>query len=147
MAKTTETLNEFIINTLTEEQYANALKNGEIDPNQLYLTPVDDKSSGSLYIYKATFSVDGWTTSNNTYTQKVTVSSVDGGPTITSSMFLSAMYAERTSVVSTNQSLAEALAIINTGILTVTNGSITISGIAEKPTCDIAVYWFAKTIN
>lgn len=39
MAKTTETVSEFIINTLTVEQYSKALKNGEIDPNQLYLTP------------------------------------------------------------------------------------------------------------
>ena len=39
MAKTTETISEFTMNILTAEQYANAKKNNQIDPNQLYFTP------------------------------------------------------------------------------------------------------------
>lgn len=39
MAKTTETIGEFTMNILTAEQYANAKKNSQIDPNQLYFTP------------------------------------------------------------------------------------------------------------
>lgn len=39
MAKTTETIGEFVMNMLSAEQYTQALKNGEIDPNQLYFTP------------------------------------------------------------------------------------------------------------
>lgn len=39
MAKTTETISEFIMNILTAEQYADAKKNNQIDPNQLYFTP------------------------------------------------------------------------------------------------------------
>lgn len=39
MAKTTETIGEFVLNILTAEQYAEAVKNGQIDPNQLYFTP------------------------------------------------------------------------------------------------------------
>ena len=39
MAKTTETIGEFTMNILTAEQYANAKKNNQIDPNQLYFTP------------------------------------------------------------------------------------------------------------
>ena len=39
MAKTTVTVGEFILNVLSAEQYAAAAKAGEIDPDQLYLTP------------------------------------------------------------------------------------------------------------
>ena len=39
MAKTTETIGEFTMNILTSEQYADAKKNNQIDPNQLYFTP------------------------------------------------------------------------------------------------------------
>ena len=39
MAKTTETIGEFTLNILTAEQYADAKKNNQIDPNQLYFTP------------------------------------------------------------------------------------------------------------
>ena len=39
MAKTTETIGEFTMNILTAKQYADAKKNNQIDPNQLYFTP------------------------------------------------------------------------------------------------------------
>ena len=39
MAKTTETIGEFTMNILTAEHYADAKKNNQIDPNQLYFTP------------------------------------------------------------------------------------------------------------
>jgi hypothetical protein len=39
LAKTTETISEFTMNILTAEQYADAKKNNQIDPNQLYFTP------------------------------------------------------------------------------------------------------------
>lgn len=39
MAKTTETISEFTMNILTAEQYADAKKDNQIDPNQLYFTP------------------------------------------------------------------------------------------------------------
>ena len=39
MAKTTETIGEFTMNILTAEQYTDAKKNNQIDPNQLYFTP------------------------------------------------------------------------------------------------------------
>mgnify|MGYP006967680831 CR=1 FL=1 len=39
MAKTTETIGEFTMNILTAEQYADAKKNNQIAPNQLYFTP------------------------------------------------------------------------------------------------------------
>ena len=39
MAKTTETIGEFVMNILTAKQYADAKKNNQIDPNQLYFTP------------------------------------------------------------------------------------------------------------
>ena len=39
MAKTTVTIGEFILNVLSAEQFAAAVKAGELAPNQLYLTP------------------------------------------------------------------------------------------------------------
>ena len=39
MAKTTETIGEFTMNILTAKQYADAKKNNQIDPNQLYFIP------------------------------------------------------------------------------------------------------------
>lgn len=39
MAKTTETIGEFVMNILTAKQYADAKKNNQINPNQLYFTP------------------------------------------------------------------------------------------------------------
>lgn len=39
MAKTTETIGEFTMNILTAKQYADAKKNNQINPNQLYFTP------------------------------------------------------------------------------------------------------------
>lgn len=39
MAKSTTDVDNLVINVLTEDQYIQALNNGEIDTNQLYLTP------------------------------------------------------------------------------------------------------------
>lgn len=39
MAKTTTNVSNFQINMLTEAQYIEAMGNGEIDENALYLTP------------------------------------------------------------------------------------------------------------
>lgn len=54
MAKTTETIGELTMNILTAEQYADAKKNNQIDPNQLYFTP-----SESVTIPEATETTAG----------------------------------------------------------------------------------------
>ena len=107
--------------------------------------PVQNKAvyAKNLWLYRGTFKVDGWTAANGVYTQKVSVSPVDGGPALTSSMNLSTPMTAKTTTLATNATLSEALGIINTGSCVVEAASVTITA-ANKPTCDIAVYWYAR---
>lgn len=51
MATKTETLiTELKINYLTEEQYQEALINGEINDNEIYMTPVSYGTSGQFAV-------------------------------------------------------------------------------------------------
>ena len=265
MAKTTETVNEFIINTLTAEQYSAALKSGEIDPNQLYLTPekklviavsqaqyeemkaagtldedviyvtpVDEQTvienatqskdglmsakdktkldgiavgannyslptassstlggvrttssvsntngltaspiingvvyykettvdssfsststnpvqnkvvyNNNLWLYCGTAYVNSWNTTTGEYYQNVTVSAVDGGPTLSYNVNLSPPMTAQTSSSSTNETLQEALNVINNGYCSPYSGGISIT-VFERPTCDINLYWYAR---
>ena len=111
---------------------------------------INEISSGSLYTYKGTFTVDGWEPTairtDNTvisYEQTVTVTSIDGGPAMSSNMFLTAPYTASTNNEDTNKTLAQALGVINTGIVTLGDGNIKIE-VVTKPSCDIVVYWFGK---
>ena len=47
MAKTETLINELTINYLTKEQYEEAVANGEINENELYMTPSDGDGGGS----------------------------------------------------------------------------------------------------
>ena len=107
--------------------------------------PVQNKAvyAKNLWLYRGTFKVDGWTAANGVYTQKVSVSPVDGGPALTSSMNLSTPMTAKTTTLATNATLSKALGIINTGSCVVEAASVTITA-ANKPTCDIAVYWYAR---
>ena len=59
MANITETtISELKINYLTEEQYSNALANGEINENEIYMTPSND-SGATVNI--PTFTLNGTT--------------------------------------------------------------------------------------
>lgn len=113
----------------------------------------------TFYTYKGTFTVDGWTlasststqaapeiSTGSTYSQTATIEAVDGGPAMSSDLFLTAPYTERTNIVATNETLASALGLVNTAILTPGDGTITLSGLTEKPSCDIPVYWFGREI-
>lgn len=107
--------------------------------------PVQNKAvyAKNLWLYRGTFKVDGWTAANGVYAQEVSVSPVDGGPALTSSMNLSTPMTAKTTTLSTNATLSKALGIINTGSCVVEDASVTITA-ANKPTCDIAVYWYAR---
>lgn len=87
MAKTTQTVGNFVINVLTEDQYKTAKSNGELDGNQLYLTPEDDDyytkteidfklSNNGVHYYTATLLIDGWRSTNGKFTQTVTCSGI-----------------------------------------------------------------------
>ena len=39
-------LNQLVINYLTDEQYNEALKNGQIKEDEIYMTPDEDEESG-----------------------------------------------------------------------------------------------------
>lgn len=108
----------------------------------------------TFFTYKATYLVSDWTYNNTRglYYQSAVVTSVDGGPTLTSeNAFLSAPYTTSTTSPSTNETLAQALSIINTGEINVTEAGSTSMGIgifvATKPSCDITVYWFGREIS
>ena len=104
----------------------------------------------TFFTYKATLSVSNWyanrTSTGVRFDQSVKLVAVDGGPEPTSNMFLSAPYTASTNSESTNRTLAQALSIINTGIVTLSDGSIKIE-VATKPSCDITVYWFGREIS
>lgn len=104
---------------------------------------INEISSGSLYTYKGTFAVDGWVSTAGAYTQTATTTSIDGGPAMSSNMFLTAPYTASTNNEDTNKTLAQALGVINTGIVTLGDGNIKIE-VVTKPSCDIVVYWFGK---
>ena len=104
----------------------------------------------TFFTYKATLSVSNWhatgTSTGARFDQSVKLVAVDGGPKPTLNMFLSAPYTASTNSESTNRTLAQALSIINTGIVTLSDGSIKIE-VATKPSCDITVYWFGREIS
>lgn len=107
--------------------------------------PVQNKAvyAKNLWLYRGTFKVDGWTAANGAYTQKVSVSPVDGGPALTSSMNLSVPMTAKTATLATNATLSRVLELINTGSCVVGSASVTITA-ESKPTCDIVVYWYAR---
>ena len=107
--------------------------------------PVQNKAvyAKNLWLYRGTFKVDGWTAANGVYTQKVSVSPVDGGPALTSSMNLSVPMTAKTATLATNATLSRVLELINTGSCVVGSASVTITA-ESKPTCDIVVYWYAR---
>lgn len=98
----------------------------------------------NLWLYKATFLVDGWTVADDgSYTQTAAASPVDGGPALTASMNLSAPMTAKTTSAATNRTLQGALALFNTG--TTTAGAATVTAaLQSKPSCDIVVYWYAR---
>ena len=108
--------------------------------------PVQNKVvyTKNLWLYSGTYKTDKWTAnSDGTYSQSVTVSPVDGGPAMTASMNLSAPMTAKTTSLATNETLNKALSIINTGNCVAGAASVSIT-VSKKPSCDIAVYWYAR---
>lgn len=73
MAKTSQTVGNFVINVLTKDQYATAKANKELDANQLYLTPDEEVTDAtqSVHGYMSAadkIKLDGIATGANKYT-------------------------------------------------------------------------------
>lgn len=106
------------------------------------ITEINTRLSGS---YKATFTLDGWQESGGTYSQTVMVESRDDGPAITStSLMTSAITIRDDYPKETYEILKEAGALIDAGTKTFGEGTITCSGLEEKPTADVEVVFQAS---
>lgn len=132
---------------------SNAIKSRGVDvPSGTSISDMADLITKipTFFTYKATFSVSNWhvtgTTTGVRFGQSVKLIAVDGGPEPTLNMFLSAPYTASTDSESTNRTLAQALSIINTGIISVLEGTISVV-VDTKPNCDITVYWFGREIS
>lgn len=132
---------------------SNAIKSRGVDvPSGTSISDMADLITKipTFFTYKATFSVSNWhatgTTTGVRFDQSVKLIAVDGGPEPTLNMFLSAPYTASTDSESTNRTLAQALSIINTGIISVLEGTISVV-VDTKPNCDITVYWFGREIS
>ena len=107
--------------------------------------------AGNGFLYKATLTVAAWTSTTvnsvAAYTQTVTPTKVNGGPTITAQMQFDGPMCRQTNNTDTNETLMEVLNIINAGY-TVTNaaGTVTVT-VFEKPTSDIEVYWKGTVVT
>lgn len=105
------------------------------------------------YHYTARYQLDGWTAASGdakskgyAYQQTVALEPEETGfPAVTrDSVFVSGCSYLPTGVVSTDETLADALAIINNGYTTSGAGTVT-TLVTEKPAADIAVRWALRT--
>lgn len=109
---------------------------------QLQIEEINSRLSGS---YKATFLLDDWQEANGKYSQTVAVQARDGGPAITStSLMTSAIFIRDDYPEETQAVLDVAAALIDGGVKTFGEGTITCSGLKEKPTSDIEVVFSAS---
>lgn len=101
------------------------------------------------YVYSGTFSANGWTASTYSdgvtdypYKQSIAVKpEKSSAPNVTaSSTFMSGCGFTPTKVAKTDETLTEALGIINDGV-TVSSYRHVTTYVKEKPTCDITVRW------
>lgn len=101
-------------------------------------------AAGNLYT-TAVISPDNWSSSyDGSYTQTVYLSASDGGPTVYSnSICTSSPMCEPTGVKDTDETLQEALNIINAGTSTLGTNQVTIK-VWEKPTCEIRVKYMIR---
>ena len=102
------------------------------------------------FLYKATLTVAAWTSttvnSAAVYTQTVTPTKVNGGPTITAQMQFEGPMCRQTNNTDTNEKLLEVLNIINKGCTVTGAGTVTVT-VSEKPTSDIDAYWRGTVVT
>ena len=102
------------------------------------------------FLYEATLTVNAWTSttvnSAAAYTQTVTPTKVNRGPTITAQMQFDGPMCRQTNNSDTNEKLLEVLNIINKGYTVTGSGTVTVT-VFEKPTSDIEVYWKGTVVT
>lgn len=94
--------------------------------------------------YAATLTNAGWQSSGSEYTQTAEVKCVEGlGFVSPESSFDGVIWVDQTEDLALNAELTEALGPVNTGYLTLGDGTITCR-VAEKPARDIEIHFKAK---
>lgn len=98
-----------------------------------------------VHLYKATLLADSWTSAGSgRYTQTAALTPLTGGPAVTSdSVLTSAVMCEQTTVQSTNETLQEALGIINGGNTVLGANQVTVT-VFEIPEADVEAIWQIK---
>ena len=98
-----------------------------------------------VHLYKATLLADSWTSAGSgRYTQTAALTPLTGGPAVTSdSVLTSAVMCEQTTVQSTNETLQEALGIINGGNTVLGANQVTVT-VFEVPGADVEAIWQIK---
>lgn len=105
---------------------------------ELYLSKNEAKT------YAATLLMDSWKNADGVYTQTAEVKCLEGmGFVSAESVFDSPVWTNQTEDLATNETLTEALGIVNTGYITLGGGTVTCK-VAEKPTADIEILFKAK---
>ena len=96
-------------------------------------------------LYTARLSASSWSSNyDGSYTQTVYLSADDGGPTVYSgSICTSSPMCEPTGVKETDESLQEALNIVNAGTSSLGTNQVTVK-VWEKPGCDINVKYMIR---
>ena len=98
-----------------------------------------------IHLYSATLLADSWTSAGSgKYTQTAALTPLTGGPAVTSdSVLTSAVMCEQTTVQSTNETLQEALGIINSGNTVLGANQVTVT-VFEVPEADVEAIWQIK---
>ena len=104
-----------------------------------------DIFAAMTHLYKATLLADSWTSAGSgRYTQTAALTPLTGGPAVTSdSVLTSAVMCEQTTVQSTNETLQEALGIINSGNTVLGANQVTVT-VFEVPEADVEAIWQIK---
>lgn len=95
--------------------------------------------SPASFKYAATYTLEGWT-GGGPYTQTATLVPLDGGPAVTAgSKFDGPFMTEQVNDAETRATLLEVLSLINGAYVTLGDGTMTVSGVAEQPQAEIEV--------
>lgn len=101
-------------------------------------------SKNEAKAYAATLLMDSWKSESGAYTQTAEVKCLEGlGFISADSSFDSPLWVNQTEDLATNETLTEALGIVNTGYTILGDGTITCK-VAEKPTTDLEIRFKAK---
>lgn len=104
-----------------------------------------DIFASMTHLYSATLLADSWTSAGSgRYTQSAALTPLTGGPAVTAdSVLTSAVMCEQTTVQSTNETLQEALGIINSGNTVLGANQVTVT-VFEVPEADVEAIWQIK---